>query len=814
MPSFSDIIKQSGKGLDISKNLVYLLDINLGGTLGTRTYANIGRDLEGNFYKSKIGDSGAIHRSIIPETGEFEVSDLTLSLANGDLEFSKYPWNNIIINKHSILRLGYIDETGSLEYLADCSYLADGLITASCTPLGVGGPGDISVSVAYTLFKGIIKKEERSNKEFKLSIGDFTNKVFKDIPPRNINIIDFPKIGTSAVVLGTMTNVDTNLIGRGIPYIYGDFTDFVNLKPAFIDTFKNRYLVADHPIGTVSEVIVSGTQVYNCSVINAGLHNGTHILSYIDFRNSQGTKNVYIKFKGKVDSIRRINDVKDAHINPYNSGSGTSLVDLIQFVGTVGIGTYVSFGCYIKQHENNAGYLVIQDQVNGSSSMGTALSNSNGTWVWTTVSRLIGTSSGGTKVTSITKNRGINVKLRAQSQNTGVSFSNAKFILGTVVYPPQFLDGMGILSGTNMVVLSEKNLTILNNGDFYSWSNHGTYIGTYLGTRVGTRGPDYWTSQWQPFSVKPSITVGGTGITNIGRYTTNYGTLITKATGIIKDLLLNPDIGGLNLNDIGTASFDITEQWLSDYHFRTIIDSDSNYKNFVDFIHAFCLNTLSSFYFDRNNQANFSAYRPALSRKYLRKIFQNEIIEDSFNIMRDVKDIYNNIIINYNYDYINKNYKNAIEIKSAESIDKYETTSTFKIDSLFIHDFEEANYIARKWGGRLKDGINRVQFSVPIVVLPLDIGDRILVSHDEPSTVTGGWVNRLVSITDFEIDNKGKIINITGYDEDEVSIAKRYFILGNGTAFYRSASESQRYYGALSSSGGTMSNGDPGYLLW
>src|SRR3990167_7916330 len=212
MPSFSDIIKQSGKGLNSSKDIIYLLDIIIGGTLGdlesgTISFANIGRDVEGVYYKSKLQNTGAITRSVQPENGQFETSDLSISLANGDLEFSKWPWNNSILNKPSVLRMGFHSSAGEIEYLADCSYTADCSIVASGGPLGADAPGDISVGVAYTLFKGIIKTEERSNKEFRLSIGDFTNRLLVDIPPRIMKISEFPYIGTSVVgYFGTNTS--------------------------------------------------------------------------------------------------------------------------------------------------------------------------------------------------------------------------------------------------------------------------------------------------------------------------------------------------------------------------------------------------------------------------------------------------------------------------------------------------------------------------------------------------------------------------------------------------------------------------------
>ena len=76
MPSFQDIIRSSGKGSDDSKDIIYLLSINIGGTLGenasgTYTAANLGRDVDDVYYKSKLQNTGVISRSVQPENGQF-----------------------------------------------------------------------------------------------------------------------------------------------------------------------------------------------------------------------------------------------------------------------------------------------------------------------------------------------------------------------------------------------------------------------------------------------------------------------------------------------------------------------------------------------------------------------------------------------------------------------------------------------------------------------------------------------------------------------------------------------------------------------
>lgn len=782
MPSFETLIGKSGKGLLSNKDLIYLLDINIGGTIGTYTCANIGRDIEGNFYKSKLQSTGAIHRSVQPENGQFETSDLNVTLANGDLEFSKYPWNYVVLNKSAVLKMGFAGGNSTLQYLADCSYLADGSITASCSPLGAGSPGDISAGIAYTLYKGIIKRENRSNKQFNLSIGDYTNKIFVGIPPRTIDVNEFPRVGTSVMVLGTKTDADTSLVGKGIPYIYGDFSSVSLIQPLFVDTFKNRYLIADHPIGTISKVISGGTQVYNFVAHTAGTGLiGTYLMSFIDFGTSQGTKNVYVSITGRIDSIREVAGTivtPDSYVQvgPYY-GASTDSAALYQpsnntyISGTVGIGSFVTVGCYVRQHQLNAGYVGMYFTSFGQITRGTA--TSIGTWQWVTAT---GKTQG---------NSNINFNIMALNQTQGVEFNTFRAKIGTYLAPA--VEGIG--TGIEL------------NGDFETWTN---------GTSAGTTCPDNWKSYWTAVGV-PIIT-SGTYVVSYPSYNTSCGTFIENPALILKDILLSSKICGLSLVDIGTTSFDTSEFWLNNYKFRYIMNGDIH-KNSIDLIQNLSVCSLSTFHFDKDNLAQFDIYRPAVSRTNIKKIKQTDILEDSFLISRDVRDVYNKATVNYDYDWINKKYRNEYKTEGTTYTTKFDTVKTFTLDAPFIYLQAGANFACRRWLSKLQNGLSKVNFELPLSKMPIDVGDRLQLTHEEPSSPSGGWNNRLINIYECEIDNKGKKIAISAIDEDEVNFDKKYFILGNGTAFYRSASENQRYYGALCV-GGTMSDGDGGYILW
>lgn len=286
MAAFNELIGKSGKGLENTREFIYLLDINLGGTLGTQSYSHKTREIEGTFFKGRLskGGVGNISRNIDPKKNTYTVSDLSVNLSNETGEFSKVPFNNVIQNKKVRLRLGF---------------------------------PSLGLSDYSTLFEGVVKTEKRNNRKYSISAGDFTHKINVKIPPREIKLTEFPNAGTTNKVFGTSFVAEDNIIGKDIPYVYGDYTDANVIRPLFIDNVKNRYLLADHVIGTVIKVFSGGTQVFNFTQpsllgtsggganpypVNGGTHTGTNLMSFITFGTSQGTNIVLTEIKGKIDS--------------------------------------------------------------------------------------------------------------------------------------------------------------------------------------------------------------------------------------------------------------------------------------------------------------------------------------------------------------------------------------------------------------------------------------------------------------------------------------------------------------------------------
>lgn len=277
MPTFNEIIEKAGKGKDDSKDFIYLADVNFGGTLGTFLYGNRTIDVEGTYYSGRLTKTGVgnVSRSIQPEKATYQVSDLSLTFANEKSEFSKFPYNKTLLNKKIKLRLGF---------------------------------PTLELSDYNTIFEGLVKKEQRKSRKFSISLGDNTHKIDVAIPPRIVGLTEFPNAGTV---------VEEDIIGKAIPFVYGNFANAPVIKPLYIDTVQNRYLVADHSIGTIVKVFSGGTQVFNFTfpkIIGtsggganpyptvAGTHTGTNIMSFITFAETQGTKTVKVEIKGKLDT--------------------------------------------------------------------------------------------------------------------------------------------------------------------------------------------------------------------------------------------------------------------------------------------------------------------------------------------------------------------------------------------------------------------------------------------------------------------------------------------------------------------------------
>jgi hypothetical protein len=560
MPTFDEIIDKSGKGSDDSKDFIYLVDINLGGTLGTFSYSNKTRVINDKVFKGKILNVGGIGRSISPEKATYQVSDLKLSFVNTDLEFSKNPWDGKVLDRKCKLWLGFDSLLGTADYK----------------------------NVFYPVFAGVVKKEERRKKRYDLTITDYTHRMNRQVPPRWVTLTEFPNAGTVA---------EEDIIGKSLPYVYGDFNGVDAIRPLYIDTVKNRYLIADHAIGTVYKVFSGGAQETNYTAILSGTHTlSDRTMSFIDFDVSQGTKIPTVEVAGKID--------------------------------------------------------------------------------------------------------------------TG-------------------------------------------------------------------------------------------------------GTIIENPSLVLRDFLTDTNLGGLSDSDIGTVSFDNVKDQLVAYKYRYVIDD--NTKDIWTFIKNISQVSLGNFFFDSSNKATFKVFRP--SRSSGTSIIEKEIIKDSFTSSKDLRDLVNEVVVSYNFDWYKNYYKNIHREEGTVSIENFQATKTLKIKARFLYNEAEAEALARRTLTRYQESIHKVSFGVPIKKLPISLGDIVEFSHVEPVSDSGGWDKRFVEIVSQSIDNSKRRLKLRGYDAELVSGNRNYIFLGDETiqgTVWANADSSDRSFGYLCGTNPyVMSDGiSSGYRLW
>jgi len=214
MQGFFDKLEKAGKGLDESKDIDILLEINFGGT--------------GTYYDGKLDYVSSVSRNLHPDEGSYEVSKLEVSIFNQDSELYTGKWvHENLIGKQAELKLA-IGTTTNTEY------------------------------------RGTIKEYGYIGDLFAISIEDFTRDLWdKQIPPATINKDDLPE--------------DFIELGTPIPWIYGGFSPGVYAGFAYpyleytfgvpalqAGTYTSgtmEFLIAGHPMGTINDFFIDGTQV-------------------------------------------------------------------------------------------------------------------------------------------------------------------------------------------------------------------------------------------------------------------------------------------------------------------------------------------------------------------------------------------------------------------------------------------------------------------------------------------------------------------------------------------------------------------------
>ena len=218
-------------------------------------------------YKGNLSNISSIPRGFEDKTGLFKVSDLTLDLANNDLEFSKLLAGNTIL-KNQIVKLyqAYPDEPFGWR-----SHI-------------------LSVIIDDYFFDDDV---------FKVKLKDITQKYFRLIVPRAICEAAYTVGGTEF----TYENIHPDSIGAFIPEVLGlcslttgEFRG--QIEALCIDTTTYKYVAAN---GALKEI----TEVYSDDPV--AVDSGDYTITregdgrtYITFNADQGDKKVTYNAKGYI----------------------------------------------------------------------------------------------------------------------------------------------------------------------------------------------------------------------------------------------------------------------------------------------------------------------------------------------------------------------------------------------------------------------------------------------------------------------------------------------------------------------------------
>lgn len=258
---------------------VVLLEIDF--ESGTRYYSYHGVRATTQFYKDRIIELGAISRETPPLGGAYSISDLTVSVANTDMEFSELAGAGPIYDRAVRVRFG--DPQRGLSRM---TVIFTGQIT-----------GDWDISEHVFKFNARDVRYDRFQESVAGSMKRLVTSVFPNLPG-----------GTPAHVVPAVygdVRVDPDIdLGPS----YGGSYDGGGPLPAYlIDPDLNRYVVADSAVKGVPQVFVYGVLADPADYTVTEAVYGGQTMTFLDFAVSpldpQRTSEleVTVSVQGKVD---------------------------------------------------------------------------------------------------------------------------------------------------------------------------------------------------------------------------------------------------------------------------------------------------------------------------------------------------------------------------------------------------------------------------------------------------------------------------------------------------------------------------------
>ena len=277
--AFNDLVRKSGKGLDVSKELVIALEVNLGGTCGTQYFADKNVNIEGTYYDGRILSTNSVNRRIFPDVGSYEISELETQLANHDNEFYQPKWVRWSQGNPAKLKIAF------------------------------HGTRDLQQADFATRYNGILQnmKYDSTKKTTEMTFEDRTQKLLRKLlPDQLVRDDDFPGRDTT-----------NTLVGTPLPFIYGGFFEnlggapnyFVSVPGIVVGTYMEgttKLAFADHDayLSWPSYFFQDGKNIAGTYIFYKNgtmATHGTRPIAYMDLNHDPGTSIISMYLVGKVD---------------------------------------------------------------------------------------------------------------------------------------------------------------------------------------------------------------------------------------------------------------------------------------------------------------------------------------------------------------------------------------------------------------------------------------------------------------------------------------------------------------------------------
>jgi len=770
-------LEKVGKGLEETRDLRLCLKLNIGTIVRYFIDGEKPLDLKGTYCEPRIVNYSPLTENYNPESLEFQISDMSLNLANGDRYFSRYPFNH--------------------QWLIGAD--ADVLV----------GYEDIEFSNWKKILEGKIKKVSWQNSIFHIDISDSLKKLDRPVPDITVGTNELPQL-------------DPEYEGRPIQYFWGDWTRGTtswlwrydipagNRSGTYWTSGGNMVLVHNEgtllispdglnwEIGTVAQgtrfrclkqfgtLIFVGDEygnIYKFSDVRmrtwtktfTGTFMTQNIVYSMEKKTLLGTDYLWVsfgnvltktpngydfekvwKFDYHVTTLKTDEDEKYLYATPYCSiqcsENGTSgwiaVVDNItdQFFCSAIFGTTVCFGASNAKVYKVFGTRFAVEKLEDSYNQVWSMTKSYKylyAWVarggWIKLFR-----SDGQKWEKIYqakhstpvwpyieffKNKLVSRHLVCYREPTTpggnfeaipISNDRRKWLISR-----QYVDKLDVWLGK---VQLDSTMYLLRRGTVY---NFGTRNCSYI--ELSDKIPD------------DEI---GTHVVTFCPQVTKYG---ENVSDVLKNILTWNELGGFT--ETGTT-FDVAKNNFPNAKLNIYMVEQ---RRLGQILHDIAKQTYGIVYFE-GGIPQFRIFKDIDQETVSKQIDQNDILE--FQLERTIDQITNEITVYHSYNEAQKIYRSILKVLGTAAYLEYGIKQPITIHGKYLVGTGFAYDVAVRYLNDLQVGYYCLRMKLPLKYIVLHLGDVIQVTYDEGSSQEGGFTNkrfRMYSIKKDFADNSIEI---------------------------------------------------------